>query len=403
MIQIGKVSSSRVDASFVLIKARHYFISWILSHIAPLDFTPIMKLQSTGLFLSLLSLSSSSSIPKRAPSDSLTIQAGRHVIYAYAGTTPPSDLLSLVTAGKVGGIILFGNNVDADVASNMATFQTAYEQSPAYDGYPLLIVTDQEGGEVRRLPGGPDLSAKAIGQSADPFQAASDAGGQAADACHDAGVNGNLSPVLDVFRTPGDFDDSAERSYSQNASVVGLCGAAFTNAQQTNGVLSTAKHFPGLGSAAVKQNTDEVPVTLDVSLKELRDIDEAPYVDVIKAGVHMVMPSWALYPSLDEERPSGLSSKSIQGELRERLGLKGVTISDAIGAGGLDNFGSDWGQRSVLATQAGMDIILSSESNQTVNEGIVDALIAAVRDGTIDGVAWTNSTQRIVNMRKAIR
>ena len=57
----------------------------------------------------------------------------------------------------------------------------------------------------------------------------------------------NLAPVLDVFRTPGDFVDEFHRSYSSDPAVVGPLGAAFIAAQQRGGVLATAKHFPGLG------------------------------------------------------------------------------------------------------------------------------------------------------------
>lgn len=354
---------------------------------------------SLSVLFSLFSLTSSLAVRQSPYTGDLTIQAGRHVMYSYAGVHPDPELISLISAGKVGGVLIFGNNVDANISTHLATYQSAFASSPAYDGHSLLIVTDQEGGKVRRLPGGPTLSEKAIGASADPIGAARTAGQQAANALLGAGVNGNLSPVLDVFRTAGDFDDQYGRSYSDNATLAGQCGAAFTQVLQRNGLLATAKHFPGLGTAAAGQNTDEEPVTLDVSLEELRNIDEAAFVDAIAAGLDMVMPSWALYPNLDAEFPSGLSSKVLQGELRERLGFQGVTISDAIGAGGLVNFGSVLGHRAVLAVQAGMDIILSSSTNQTVNEGIVDALVEAVQNGTIDANAWAASTQRISDLR----
>ena len=74
----------------------------------------------------------------------------------------------------------------------------------------------------------------------------------------------NLAPVLDVYRTPGDFDDQFGRSYSTSAHQVSYLGADFIKAQQATGVAATAKHFPGLGAADAAQNTDEQPVTLDV-------------------------------------------------------------------------------------------------------------------------------------------
>ena len=76
------------------------------------------------------------------------------------------------------------------------------------------------------------------------------------------------------------------------------------------GVAATAKHFPGLGSAAKTQNTDADPVTLTVSLTKLHTIDEVPYPAAVSAGVKLVMVSWAIYPALDPKLPAGLSRRS---------------------------------------------------------------------------------------------
>ncbi|KAF2096438.1 putative glycosyl hydrolase [Rhizodiscina lignyota] len=353
-------------------------------------------------FLSLLPLISTTALSPRTSSTNLSILAGYHVIYSYSGTTVPAALLNSVKAGKVGGIILFGDNVDSAIATHMASIQSAYKQSASYPGYPLLIVTDQEGGEVKRLPGGPDMSAKEVGEQSNPASAATDAGTQAAASCTNAGVNGNLAPVLDVYRSPGDFEDQYQRSFGNTSALVSTCGTAFIKSQQAKGVVATAKHFPGLGAASADENTDEAPVTLNLTLAEIRSVDEAPYVKAIAAGVKMIMPSWATYPSLDADRPSGLSSKWIQSELRGRLGFKGVTISDAIEAGGLEAFGSDDGARAVLAMQAGMDIILAAAEDESQGSEIVDAIVAALNDDTLDRDAFDASTNRILSLRKGL-
>lgn len=331
----------------------------------------------------------------------LTVLAGLHVIYSYSGTTPPAELTTLIEDGLVGGVILFGNNVDSSLPATIKSWQTAYANSPAYIGSPLLIMTDQEGGKVRRLPGGPTDSEKAIGESSDPEQAASQAGSDAAAALGAYNMNVNLAPVLDVFRTPGDFDDQYQRSYSDNASLAGICGAAFTAAQQGAGYIATAKHFPGLGSASANENTDEVPVTLNVTIKEIRAVDEVPYHNAIAAGIDMIMPSWALYPDFDEKYPSGLSKKWLKHELRGRLRFQGVTISDAIEAGALTAFGSDT-NRAVLASGAGMDIILAAAQNVTQGQSIVNALVGALNDGTLDRAEFDEGTRRIVALRSKI-
>src|SRR5262249_40341481 len=142
---------------------------------------------------------------------------------------------------------------------------------------PLLLTTDQEGGQVRRLPGEPALSAHQVAQSPDPQAAARAMGTGAVQNLSGVGLNVNLAPVLDAYRNEGDVDDQYGRSYSTAPTAVSSLGSEFIAAQQATGVAATAKHFPGLGAASAGQNTDYDPVTLDVPLSTLRSVDEAPY------------------------------------------------------------------------------------------------------------------------------
>ncbi len=300
------------------------------------------------------------------PKLSVSQLAGQRVIYSYAGLTPPASLLSAIRNGEAAGVIFFGANISsrAQIARVISELEAANasSQNPARQ-YPLLLMTDQEGGEVRRLPGAPALSEKQIGEIK-PLSAAEaaarSAGKYAAENLLSVGMNVNLAPVLDVYRKAGDFDDQFQRSYSMNPDVVSDLGASFITAQQAGKVAATAKHFPGLGAATASQDTDVAPVTITLSAATLRSDDEHPYIAAIKAGVKLVMVSWASYPKLDPSGlPAGLSSKIIQGELRDRLGFKGVTITDSIGAGALAHYGSVQ-HRAALAAAAGMELILSS-------------------------------------------
>ena len=87
-------------------------------------------------------------------------------------------------------------------------------------------------------------------------------------------MNVNLAPVLDVYRQAGDFDDQFGRSYSKNPTVVSDLGASMITARQAGGVAAAAKHFPGLGAASARQNTDVRPVTLNLPLATIRRVDE---------------------------------------------------------------------------------------------------------------------------------
>jgi beta-N-acetylhexosaminidase len=329
--------------------------------------------------------------------------AGQRVIYSYSGLTPPPSLLSLISHGEAAGVIFFGDNIssEAQIAAVTKELQQADASPDNPVREPLLLMTDQEGGEVRRLPGAPVLSEKQIGESADPAAAATQAGTGAGLNLSGVGMNVNLAPVLDVYRKAGDFDDQYGRSYSMNPDVVSQLGADFITAQQQAGVAATAKHFPGLGAATKSQDTDVRPVTLKLSLHTLRTVDEYPYQAAVAAGVKLVMVSWAVYPALDPGVPAGFSSAVVQGELRDRLGFAGVTITDALEAGALQAYGT-YANRAVLAAGAGMDLILCADGDVSEGEAALDGLASGYQDGTLNQTAFQQSVDRIMSLRAGL-
>jgi beta-N-acetylhexosaminidase len=327
--------------------------------------------------------------------------AGQRVVYSYPGLTPPESLLARIRAGEAAGVIFFGENVSslAQISGVVRQLRDAAAQSPAAN--PLLLMTDQEGGLVRRLPGAPAMSHKEVGQSGDPAAAAANAGTGAGETVAGVGMNVNLAPVLDVFHAPGDLMDQYERSFSSTASVVGDLGANYVTAQQAEGVAAAVKHFPGLGKANATDNTDSRPVTLTVPLATLRGVDEVPYQKSIAAGAKLVMLSWAVYTALDPNRPAGLSSTVIQQELRSRNGFTGVTITDALEANALRDYGST-GERAVLAAQAGNDLILASARDVTQGDEATEALADALTDGTLDSDAFGAALARVNQLRASL-
>jgi len=326
--------------------------------------------------------------------------AGQRVIYSYKGLTPPARLLSLISHGEAAGVIFFSDNIasEAQIKAVIATLQRAAARATNPVQAPLLLMTDQEGGEVRRLPGAPLLSEKEIGAALAPAAAAAAAGASAALNLRRVGMNVNLAPVLDVYRQAGGFDDRYGRSYSSNPSVCARLGADFIAAQQRDGVAACAKHFPGLGAATLYQNTDLRPVTLNLSRAALATIDELPYHAAIAANVRLVMVSWAIYPALAPQLPAGLSSVIVQGQLRQALHFQGVTITDSLGAKALQPFGST-AERATRAAAAGMDLILCAL--QSVNEGerTSDGLATAYVNGQLNRTAFQAAVQRIVSLR----
>jgi beta-N-acetylhexosaminidase len=330
--------------------------------------------------------------------------AGQRVIYSYPGLTPPASLISLIQHGEAAGVIFFGQNIASktQIAGVIKQLDQANASPLNPVQAPLLLMTDQEGGQVRRLPGRPFLSEKQIGANPLPQAEtlATEAGQGAAGNLRSVGMNVNLAPVLDVYRKPGDFDDQFGRSYSMDPAVVSDLGTRMIKAQQRGGVAATAKHFPGLGAAAANQNTDAGPVTLNLSLNTLRTVDEVPFAAAIAAGVKLVMVSWAVYPALGA-RPAGLSPNVVQGELRHRLHFTGVTITDALEAGALRAVGSTQ-HRTLRAALAGMDLILCAAQTVTQGQQASGELAADYSNGTLDGPAFLASVNRVIALRQSL-
>jgi beta-N-acetylhexosaminidase len=343
--------------------------------------------------------------PPSLPELSAAQLAGQRIIYSYSGLTPPASLLDWISHGEVGGIIFFAPNISSD--SQLAHVVTEFDAANSSKhnplrSVPLLLMTDQEGGLARRLPGAPFLSEKQIAESADPGRQAQDAGAGAAKNLARVGMNVNLAPVLDVYRTPGDFDDQFDRSYSSSPRVVANLASRFIKAQQALHVAATAKHFPGLGTAASSQNTDLGPVRLNASLRTLRDTDEYPYRAAIAAGVKLVMVSWAIYPALAPGVPAGLSPAVVQGELRKRLHFTGVTITDALEAAALQPIGSIQ-RRAALAASAGMDLILCSDQNPAEGEQAKQGLEDSYSTGALARATFHAALWRIIDLRSRLR
>jgi beta-N-acetylhexosaminidase len=337
---------------------------------------------------------------------SLRQLAGQRILYSYSGLTPPPSLLARIERGEAAGVIFFATNIASlpQLRSVIDRLQAANAKSPVHE--PLLMLADQEGGLVRRLPGAPQLSEQQIGEGVDSLALAGQAGRSAGAELAQVGVNVDLAPVLDVSRSPNSFIEEYQRSYGADPNLDAQLGGAFVAALQGAGVAATAKHFPGLGAASAAQNTDEQPVTLALSLSQLHRIDERPYSAAITARVRLVMTSWAIYPALDPLAPAGLSARVIQDELRDRLGFRGVTITDSLAAGALRAYGTV-AQRGVLAAKAGADLLLCSASNPdearpAEGDSVLAALAHAFGSGELARGVAEAAVERVIALRAVL-
>jgi beta-N-acetylhexosaminidase len=316
--------------------------------------------------------------------------AGQRVVFAFPGASPPASLLARIRDGAAGAVILFGGNVSGVAGTRRLADDLQAVPRPADVDEPLLVMADQEGGRVRRLavpPAAPAAALGALGAAAVGAQ-----GRGAGRGLERAGVNVDLAPVADVAR-PGGLIARQGRAFGGAAAPVASRAAAFAAGLAGSGIAACAKHFPGLGAAAA--STDDGPVSVDASLRELRRVDEAPFARLIRDGVPIVMVSTAVYPALDG-LPAALSRRVIAGELRGRLGFRGVVVTDALdtpAVGPPDGVGT----AAVRAARAGADLILVS--SPAAGDRAADALAAGLSAGRLDRSAFLRSVDRVLALR----
>ncbi|HEX5982793.1 MAG TPA: glycoside hydrolase family 3 N-terminal domain-containing protein, partial [Solirubrobacterales bacterium] len=200
---------------------------------------------------------------------------------------------------------------------------------------------------------------------------------------------------LDVGR-PGGVIEETERSFGATAARVEATAIPFAEALQAGGVAATGKHFPGFGAA--RENTDFAVERVDLSKRELRAVDEKPYAALTAAGGKLVMLSTAIYPAFSN-RPAAFTRAIATGELRERLGFEGVTITDALETPAVEHFGST-ARVALAGARAGDDLLLFTRIGPA--ERAWEALASGLRAGRLARPEFERAAQRVLNLRAGL-
>jgi beta-N-acetylhexosaminidase len=320
--------------------------------------------------------------------------AGQRLVAGFAGTEPPPELLRMLGAGELAGVILFADNLTGDRADARMTarLQRAARGGPL--GTPILVMTDQEGGQVQRLPGPPDASAAEMGDRGTGY--ARRQGRATGASLLDAGINVDLAPVLDLAR-PGAALTAEGRTFGSRPSRVIATGVGgFAAGLREGGVAATAKHFPGIGGATI--NTDLAAEEIGLGARALRRRDMAPFGAFADAGGDLIMLSLATYPSLSP-RPAALSPEIATGELRERLGFEGVSVTDSLDAAAAQAWG-DRREVALAAARAGSDLLLYGDWRTAAGAG--EELVTALRGERLEREAFEDSARRVVALRGSL-
>ncbi len=328
----------------------------------------------------------------------LTWQVGQKLAAGFSGTEIPSELEALVAQAKVGNIILFEENI-RDAEQLRALCGELRALVLRHTGLPPLIAIDQEGGVVSRLKGDCALAPSAMGVAAtgDPGNAFTAGEITGAELCA-LGINFDLAPVMDVNVNPENPVIGA-RSYGGDPETVARYGTAMLRGLQAGGVLCCAKHFPGHGDTAVDSHLGLPRV--DKSLESLEACELLPFRAAIRAGVDAVMTTHILFPALEPGGvPATMSRRILTGLLRERLGFRGLIVSDCMMMGAIQQFyGTVPG--CLAAARAGVDLLFISHSPELAGQA-AQALAEQARSGGLDASELAASVERILRAKERL-
>ena len=328
-------------------------------------------------------------VDKIVASMSQTEKLGQMMMIGIQGTKVDDDSLYMLHQFHMGGVILFDRNMKSPEQVKQLTSDL---QAQSNEKVPLFIGIDEEGGDVVRMAEKltPPPSQKEIGATGDIEQAKTWAI-KTAKSLKEMGINVNFAPVADV----GSND---KRSYSTDANTVIDFVRAATKGYQQENIIYSLKHFPGIGKGKVDSHIDSS--SIDVVKEVLMTEDILPFKTIIdenEPNDYFILVSHLKYPALDEEYPASLSSKIMTDLLRNKLGYKGIIITDDMEMGAVANH-NDFRSIGVNAVKAGADIVLvchEYEHQQEVYLGLLDA----VNSGEISQERIDESVKRIIKVK----
>ena len=343
----------------------------------------------------------------RLPAD-LHDRIGQMVFVGFRGRTVEEAARTLrqIEEGSIGAVVLY--EVDAHTAGprNVESPQQLSELTAAVKAagaIPPLVAIDAEGGLFHKLKPQhgfpPTASARDMGERNDLAFTRSNATIIAETLAH-AGIDMDLAPVVDLMNHSSPSNNRIRRKFDSDPAVVTAHAREFIVTLHERGVLSTLKHFPGMGGILTPYSPGASELMEGWAEAELE-----PFRVLVSEGLaDAVLTTRALYPELDPELPACLSRLVVDGMLRSDLGYDGVVISDPIDMQAVwDLFGIARG--TILAVNAGIDLVLVCNmsamvpySDERANE-VISILTDAVARGEVAESRIDEACRRILTLK----
>jgi beta-N-acetylhexosaminidase len=317
----------------------------------------------------------------------------------WVGAEPSPLILEWIRQRRIGGVKVFGWNTGNTL--RLAQTIGAFQKEAVAGGarIPLFVATDQEGGWIRHVKGATSQTPgnMALGASryvADAYWSGYYIGRELAV----LGINMNFAPVVDLY-TNRDSALIGPRSFGVNPIHAGMLGAAFMKGQHENGVIATAKHYPGHGDTDL--DSHGVLPRMASSFEMLWERELVPYRLMIKEGVPVIMTGHLAFPNTPAGPvPASLSPWFLLEALRKRMGFEGIIITDDLMMNGASRSAGSLSAAAKQALAAGNDIIMFS-----LTPGLYDPiwtrLAAAMREEPQFRLRVRDAAKRIMKVKLA--
>ena len=322
-------------------------------------------------------------------------KVGQLIMVGFEGTQANEAIETHIRERFVGGVVLFSRNIQSPQQTAELTNELQRLVEATARQIPLFIGIDQEGGWVIRLKEGATVlpGNMALGAT-NSTELAERAGEITAVELAAVGVNLNFAPVMDVNNNL-DNPVIGRRSFGESPELVSRLGISYIRGLQRNGVLATAKHFPGHGDTTVDSHF-ELP-TVSHDLERIHALELQPFRAAIDADVAAIMTAHIIYPAFDANRPATLSPTILTDLLRKELGFDGLLITDDMEMKAIDDRYRS-GEAAVMAVEAGADIVMVLWTPAKQIE-VFDALLSAIKSGRISQARLDQSVKRILKSK----
>jgi beta-N-acetylhexosaminidase len=325
-------------------------------------------------------------------------QIGQKLLFAFHGKEKLSpEIVSAFKKYYPGGITLFRSMNVGGPAQLKGLTKSLQCLARDLELPPLLIATDQEGGQLMAVGDGTPLPGNIALGATRSAELARQAGEVLGRELAVLGINVNYAPCADVNINPQN-PVVGTRSFGEDPQLVSELTAAIIEGIQSQGVAATVKHFPGHGDTA--NDTHHGRITVSHSLERLRAVELPPFSAAFKADVKMVMTAHLGIPSIDglDAPPATLSPNIINGLLRRDLGFGGVVITDAMDMHAIHQ-GELLREDCLRAAKAGADLLLITSDPQDQARAY-ESLLQAAQTGQLTSGELGSSLSRISRLKK---